>query len=998
MAEVAATESERLALRRRLAARLEERGQIDDSIRALSSVLEASPEDVESHRSLTRLLRRRERHADLASELRRRFDLTTDPAERQELLRSLAGLYESQLADTPRAIETYERLAAAGDGAALAALARLHERAGNPARAADAALRRAEVETDPAARVELLALAGRMAELLGEAGAAEARYTAALEIDPAHLPSRTALVDLFRRRGDHLRAARMLREAAAHSAVSSQKARLLYEAGCLHADEMHNVAEAQALFAAVLELDPEHVEAATRLCTPYERAGQWGRLEPVLELLARKATEPAKRLQLYLRLAATSRGLDHVDKARRAYLAVLEDDATMREAQAGLADLLYDRAVKGPAREASALREDATQAVANYRSLLIHHGDVLPPAERVRVLARLGRLHMRLAEPDRALSFFDQALALNPKHRGSLEACVDILCAREEWGPATDRLRHLIALTPEAEQEKLLEKLGDIYFERQEDPVEAARAYAAGLETPSRRRRVLLSKLLEVYSQQKAWGRAIDAIDQMCELEDDPFKRSRHHFAAGVIAHEQMGEDQRALERLERALDDAPDSGEVLTFVERIHTAREDWAGLAAAYSRQIRRLPSEGQTPLRLKLWRGLGELCRTRLSDPDNAIAAYEVLTFLEPENVANIETLAKLSLEAGPDFYDKAITAHHTLLQRAPDQAGRYTALCQIYRETQQWDRLYCLHRALAFLGKAGSEERTFLDAHRPGVAAARGRLTPEVWQKAVMHADEDRFIGAIFSRLGAPVALLHAKPPESFGLKRRERVEPSDDRLVARTFRYACDTLDVPPPDLYLRPGGAASVQVANTTEDNLVRPALVIRGPEDPSERELLFELGARLAYTRPERYLRYALLTAVEVEAALRGMLLAMNVTPPPPGADSPESSEVERLTALIKRSVAPQALEPAVAAARKWASGRDRIDIAGWLAATDLSASRAGLLLCDDLEVAARLLSLDGAALTPLGAKERVRQLLQYAVSPEYFAVRQHLGIDVKG
>ena len=70
---------------------------------------------------------------------------------------------------------------------------------------------------------------------------------------------------------------------------------------------------------------------------------------------------------------------------------------------------------------------------------------------------------------------------------------------------------------------------------------------------------------------------------------------------------------------------------------------------------------------------------------------------------------------------------------------------------------------------------------------------------------------------------------------------------------------------------------------------------------------------------------------------------------------------------------------------------------IPSWRSAADLTANRVGFILCNDLETAARMIATETAAMSTLPAKERLRDLLAYAVSEPYFAVRRHLGIHVR-
>ena len=85
-------------------------------------------------------------------------------------------------------------------------------------------------------------------------------------------------------------------------------------------------------------------------------------------------------------------------------------------------------------------------------------------------------------------------------------------------------------------------------------------------------------------------------------------------------------------------------------------------------------------------------------------------------------------------------------------------------------------------------------------------------------------------------------------------------------------------------------------------------------------------------------------------------------------------------------------------AIARKMNSDFTNGAIASWRTATDLTANRVGLILCNDLETAARRVAVETGGVSTLSAKDRLRDLLSYSVSEGYFAVRRHLGLAQEG
>ena len=71
---------------------------------------------------------------------------------------------------------------------------------------------------------------------------------------------------------------------------------------------------------------------------------------------------------------------------------------------------------------------------------------------------------------------------------------------------------------------------------------------------------------------------------------------------------------------------------------------------------------------------------------------------------------------------------------------------------------------------------------------------------------------------------------------------------------------------------------------------------------------------------------------------------------------------------------------------------------ISSWRTATDLTANRVGLIVSNDLETAAKAIATEGSALSSMSVKDRLRDLLAYSVSEQYFTVRRHLGLHVRG
>jgi len=80
----------------------------------------------------------------------------------------------------------------------------------------------------------------------------------------------------------------------------------------------------------------------------------------------------------------------------------------------------------------------------------------------------------------------------------------------------------------------------------------------------------------------------------------------------------------------------------------------------------------------------------------------------------------------------------------------------------------------------------------------------------------------------------------------------------------------------------------------------------------------------------------------------------------------------------------------------QRFVTSQAEADITRWARAVDLTATRAGFLMCNDLDVAARLVQVEPVAVGVAEPKDKIRDLLQWSISDEYFAVREQLGMVI--
>ena len=409
--EVSPPEEDRVATYQKMATIWEENfSKPDRATEVLEKILLIDDRNAKAYRDLERLYRQERKWESLVETYRKHLAVTTDTTERIDLFTKTGQVYEQELRDLDRAIDSYtDVLSVEGDHPdALAGLARLYEETEQWERAVEMMRKLIRVSTDPRQKVDLNYRLGKtFDEHMKEAEPAEEYLVEALSLDPAHVPSMLSLLAIYKRRGDWLKAAQLMVRAEAATSNPLEKTRLLYEAGKIFQEKMGDEAQAVDLFARVLQLDPEHVEAGEPLSQLYFKREEWAPLVPILEMLARKADRKTNRelTLLYHRLAKAADSLGDNEKALKYYKQSYDLDSTYLPTLVDRAGLLYRL-------------EHWDDAFRIYQTILVHHRDTQKDDQIVDIFYRLGRIKLKLGERTKAVNMFEKALEIQPGHRG----------------------------------------------------------------------------------------------------------------------------------------------------------------------------------------------------------------------------------------------------------------------------------------------------------------------------------------------------------------------------------------------------------------------------------------------------------------------------------------------------------------------------------------------------------------------------------------------------
>ncbi|MDB4968542.1 MAG: Tetratricopeptide 2 repeat protein [Myxococcales bacterium] len=990
-AEAVDSDRERAALYRRMASLWEEiPGSVARAEECLEKLLAVDPRSEDALRSLERLYYAERKWTELIDACRRHAQLVPPP-NAGEIHFQVGAIYEHELKDPTRAIEAYLDVETAlpNHGDTMEALTRVYEKTGQWQKTADVIERRAQLAEVKSLRLELHHRAGEIyAEKIGDAKQAETRFVRALEIDPTHVPSMTALVEIYRKNGDFLKAAKLLVEAVPHTSNRLERTRLLVEAGEIY-DGLDDKRKATELYLDALAVDPEHVEAGERVGGLLWQAERFADLVPVLEMLTRKDAEPALQVERLTRLAHAAMALGQDDKVGKAYTRAAEIDETHLVAQRGRAEWHLKR---GEHKEALGALEKVFQ----------HHVEDLPPSERVELLYGMGACELKLGNKTTAKELIQRALELDPAHRPSLLASMELGEAKPE--SVIDAKKALLVTANLEEQAKLLGEIGDIWMEKLQNRDEAVSAWREGLELKSDDHK-LLHKCLDAYVEDKSWPQALEMLERLIENEKSQTVRAKYRHAAGLICRDELGRAAEAAAHLSAALDDDWTLERSAESLEELLKDRQEWKDLARFYRKTLKRLGAEspgnadGKNAQRLRIWSELGEVCLSKLGERESALAALEVALTFERGNLDRRKQLADLYVQAGPDKFDKSILEHQHILQREKNRVLSYRALKHLYIQTGQREKSVQLSVALTFLKKGEDDDLRKVAAYKgQPMAIARRVMSDEMWVR-LQHPDEDRYLDTLFALVTPMLATASAQQHKTLGLNRKEALAVDDPRSFAKTLKYVTTTLGVAPPEAYVRADQKEAVAFANCIDKTTLVPVFSLGAPlvgDKRQEREQVFELARRAAHLRPERFVRFILPQPQQLGHIIES---AMALGDEPAADRTPTSTvtgEMGKTVAAMRRALTPVQLEQVASIGRKLKADGIRPEEAAlkWLQAADLTAIRAGFVMTGDLEASALLIAAEPQPATALPATQRLLDLVWSSATEELFAVRKQLGM----
>ncbi len=643
---------------------LDEVKRTDDALAQYREVYEADGENDAAITALERIYRETARFADLLGIFEKRRDLERDSEARKPILYAIAELYEKQLADRHKAVDTYSQVLddEPMDAQALEALDRLHGELSAWAPYVDVLRKRIELDLGEAVLIDLkMRLGASLEKHLGDAAGALENYREVLFLDASNEPARLALEalldnaelaaeaasilqEIYEARAEWEKLIRALEILAAAEGETSRRVSLLRKIARVAGENVGDLGRAFDAQSRALKEDPSDAITRAELEALADKSSTWTALDAVFGEIAGALEDARLAREYWMRLAAIHERLGKIDDAAAGYRKVLAIEPGDADAL-GAMDALYRRT------------ERYTDLIAVFRMRIELAQD---DREREALFAQMAEVYeARLAAPADAIAAYREVLAFDDASVVALEALDGLFTRQGLWDELADNLEAQLRLaTDEHAQTKLMLRLAalrELKMSQIEPAIETYRQVLerdptsadalAALErlglTPEYE--LAIAEILEpLYRAAGDYQKLIGVHEVQVRRCDDVARRVEllHQIA---LLHEEAGGDLPAtFDTYARALAEDPASEPSQEGIERLARATGRFADLARVFETLG---AAQADVELGTALFVMSARVHEADLGDIEAAVRHYRRVLELDPKHLGAADSLDRI-----------------------------------------------------------------------------------------------------------------------------------------------------------------------------------------------------------------------------------------------------------------------------------------------------------------------------------------------------------------
>lgn len=1043
-AEIAPSTDQAAALIFRVGELYEQKLKDDNSaIASYQEVLTLAPNYFPAVRALARIYRTQGAWESLIEILRAEAANRSDPSERANAMFQAAAIWEDQLKKPEKAIEGYnevlrlapnhpsalqqlERILTTGDDvkelivlldrqaqtgaprtrvSSYLKLARLYlDRLNENGRAGQCCEAALNLEPDNLTALKLLErvknndksrraeLRARIAEVMGDPKLSAAMRLASDEMaappvaelksawlaDPAD-EALGALLEKALRKADDSRGLIELYERRSVRAGEADKVGLQLRIAELAETRLGDWPRAAQAYEASLTNDPSLYPALLGLSRVFVKMNNPGKARHALETIGKSARDPATAIEALLAAGKIARDqMRDADGAAGYFRLVLEKQPLHPEAGTALEDLLASR---GGATDLVALHERRGEAKAAMND----------PQSAAREFFSAARVVLeQLKDKERASALLERSLMANPTQPDALELKGDLALDAQNYPEAAAAYAVRVQQGGDARALAGIHlKLGALYHDRLNDAARAAGHLSTVLSSEPNNLEAL-ERLGSIHSGSKNWTGAADCYKRLLEVEPDPVRRSRFALSLARVYDEGFADAGQAAANYRLALQLAPGDSTTLDRLVELYEKLGNLPELVTVLEQQAMSAPDVRRAiSLRLRI----GELYARPLDNAPKAITTFRGVLDLDTNNTAAHAALADLYARDGAGTA-MAVESHRSLLRLDPTRVDSLHALFRLWESVKQLDRAFCAAGVLTFYKAANDVETAFYNELRGRLSQDLNGQLSEGDLSMLHHPGARNPLTDVLRAVGDQFGKLYPPQWEQHGMDRKaDRLK--SDHAVYRAVKTVAQVLGATDLEVYQAKRGLVFLETGE--------PLLVCVG-QDVVRRFNLREQRFLIGRAALGLYDKTAVLRRLSTgeTADVFGNSVRIHF-PQYEGLGRRNDDHSKALRKAYSRKSIKLLEEPAGAVARG-----ESADVNATVEALAFSADRAGLLFGADIALGLGLLVKEelppgtqraettDAIFSQLGQRRDLRELVQFAVSDDFFRLRQRLGLSL--
>ena len=691
-------------------------------------ILEIDPEDPIAEAGLAELQKGTGRYEEVIEMLSDRVGKTEDREEKLSILEEIASLYEKDAKDYSKAFDIQMLLHSEGRSGpdrmdALERLAEKTNRWSELVQAASALLRNIP---DPNVHADLCLRLGRWyLDQLSLPDYALPCFQQVLASRPGDPLAVEAVLDLYRSGQKWPELAQSLAAAAETETVPSKRRDRMVEAARIQFEKLHAFSTAKTLLERVVEDDPSHEEALDLFEKIYNQSEDWPKLALLYERRLNTAPE-SEIVPLRFRLAELYEiRLKDLENARESYKDVVSMAPDHLEALKGLERIFalkedYTALLENLKRQVDLIAtprqkiqlherlaglyeeefKDPTNAIDSYETvldldpangaalaaltrlyrkeqkwedlarILLARAEIIEKSdEKIDLLKSLAQLYEeKLQSTAKAAEILGQVAKMTGKDEGTLDALARSQEESHDWTGLIHTLEQLV----DATDNKVTKSSILLRMARVQDTglcdLEASIASLRKAVDLAPDNGNALSALREAYLKRGDYSNALEMHQRELKITDGDLARAEVIAEMGYLCQTHLGDEDRAIEYYELALNLDPNCLKAADNVCALYRARNRWSDALDIYERfyqSIDALPHE----MAIDLLTRMGEAVN-RLGNPERALAIFAQARQRAGDDPYLIRSLGKVAFAV--DNAEEARKSFTEFLEKFGDRA--------------------------------------------------------------------------------------------------------------------------------------------------------------------------------------------------------------------------------------------------------------------------------------------------------------------------------------